>query len=122
MDKIRELTSLFLPEGILEYFEYEGYRIQKKTDGSYDEMTIILVEKNIAPKLPSEYRDRKISQKGFKEITINDFPIRGKRVKLLLRRRAWQIQGVNELYKKEIPELIFPGTRIEKQFADFLKE
>jgi hypothetical protein len=122
MDKIIELAGLFLPEGILEYFEYEGYRIQKKTDSPYDEVTIILVEKNIVPKLPAEYRDRKIKQKGFKEITINDFPIRGKKVKLLLRRRAWQIQGVDTLYKKEIPELIFPGTRIEKQFADFLKE
>ena len=76
---------------------------------------------NTVPKLPEQYKNRKIRQKGFKQITVNDFPVRGKKVQLLFRRRVWQIQGVKELYKKEIPKVIFPGTRLEKEFADFLK-
>jgi hypothetical protein len=114
MEKITELAALFLPEGILEYFDYEGYTKENK------EVTIILVEKNTVPKLPEEYRDRKIRQKGFKEIRVDDFPVRGKKVKLLLRRRVWQIKGSEELYKKEILTT-YPGTKLEKEFAIFLK-
>lgn len=120
MDKINELAELFLPEGILEYFDYEGYTKENKVENAYVEVTIILVEKNTVPKLPSEYRDRKIRQKGFKEIRVDDFPVRGKKVKLLLRRRVWQIEGVEELYKKEIVTT-YPGTKLEKEFAAFLK-
>jgi hypothetical protein len=40
----------------------------------------------------------------------------------LLRRRVWQIEGVRELYRKQIPEIIFPGTKLNREFADFLKE
>ncbi|MDZ7766953.1 MAG: transposase [Melioribacteraceae bacterium] len=116
MENLKELAELILPEGILEYFEYTGYETIEK------EITISLVEKNKVPQLPDKYRDRRIRQKGFKQITINDFPIRGKKVRLLLRRRVWQIEGETELYKKEIPSQIFPGTKLSKDFADFLKE
>jgi len=115
MEKIQELAELFLPEGILEYYEYTGYKKEN------EEITITLVEKNTVPKLPEQYRDRKIRQKGFKQISVNDFPVRGKKVQLLFRRRLWQIQGVKELYKREI-SIVFPGTKLEKEFADFLKE
>lgn len=120
MEKIEELVELFLPEGILEYFEYAGYEKKNRVGDNRGEVTIKLVEKNIVPKLPENYRDRKIRQKGFKEITVDDFPIRGKKVKLHLRRRVWQIEGVSELYKKEIP-IVFPGTKLEKEFAIFFE-
>jgi len=120
MEKIKELAELLLPEGILEYFDYEGYTKDNKDKNGYGEVTIMLVEKNTVPSLPAEYRDRKIRQKGFKEIRIDDFPVRGKKVKLLLKRRVWQIEGVDKLYKKEIVTT-YPETKLEKQFAAFLK-
>lgn len=120
MEKIQELAELLLPEGILEYFDYEGYTKENKVENAYGEVTIILVEKNTVPKLPEEYRGRKIRQKGFKEIRVDDFPVRGKKVKLLLRRRVWQIEGSEELYKREIVTT-YPGTKLEKEFAAFLK-
>lgn len=120
MEKLTELAELFLPEGVLEYFEYSGYKFEEKAGCPYGQVTIILVEKNTVPKLPPEYRDRKIRQKGFKEVTVDDFPVRGKKVKLQLRRRVWRIEGVEELHKREILAT-YPGTKLEKQFADFLK-
>jgi hypothetical protein len=116
MEKLQELSELLLPAGILEYFDYEGLT---KTN---EEVVIVLTEKNTVPKLPDQYKDRTIRQKGFKKLTVNDFPVRGRKVKLLLRRRVWKIQGVKELYRKQIPEIIFPGTKLEKEFAAFLKE
>ncbi len=114
MNKIQELAELLLPEGILEYFEYVGYEKVNR------EITITLEEKNVVPKLPEEYGERKVRQKGFKEIRVDDFPVRGKKVKLLFRRRVWQIEGVSELYKKEILTT-YPGTKLEKEFAFFFE-
>ena len=121
MEKIQELAALMLPEGILEYFEYSGYERKSREESKpYGEVTIILVEKNTVPKVPEEYRDRKIRQKGFKEIRVDDFPVRGKKVKLLLRRRGWQIEGSEEVFKKEILTT-YPGTKLEKEFAIFFE-
>ena len=121
MDKIKEIAELILPEGILEYFDYTGYEKKSREEVKpYGEFTIILEEKNVVPKIPEEYRDRKIRQKGFKEIRVDDFPIRGRKVKLLLKRRVWQIEGTEEIFRKEIMTT-YPGTKLEKEFAAFLK-
>lgn len=121
MDKIKELIEIFMPEGIMEYFEYTGYERKSREEVKpYGEITIILEEKNVVPKIPEEYRDRKIRQKGFKEISIDDFPVRGRKVKLLLKRRVWQIEGSEAIFRKEIMTT-YPGTKLEKEFAAFLK-
>jgi len=121
MDKIKEIAELILPEGILEYFDYTGYEKKSREEVKpYGEFTIILEEKNVVPKIPEEYRDRKIRQKGFKEIRVDDFPIQGRKVKLLLKRRVWQIEGTEEIFRKEIMTT-YPGTKLEKEFAAFLK-
>ena len=64
---------------------------------------------------------KKIVSKGFHDITITDFPIRGRRALLTFRRRYWQIEGQKKLLKRDF-QLSFPGTQLEKEFADFLKE
>lgn len=121
MKNYEELVGLLLPEGILEYFEYIGYERKSREEVKpCGEITIILEEKNVVPKLPEAYRDKKIRQKGFKEISIDDFPVRGKKVKLLLRRRVWQIEGSQEVFKKEIVAT-YPGTKLEKGFAIFFE-
>jgi hypothetical protein len=114
VEKLQELAELMLAEGILEYFEYGGH--EKKDE----EIRIVLIERSVIPKIPEKYKDRKLRQKGFKQITIDDFPIRGKKVKLIVQRRVWQIEGESQLYKRDIV-ITFPGTRLEKEFADFLK-
>jgi len=61
---------------------------------------------------------------------VDDFPVRWRRVKLYLRRRVWQIQETDlnhntkpvwPLIKNDIP-IVFPNTRLNKEFADFLKD
>lgn len=121
MNNFEELAGLLLPEGILEYFEYVSYERKSKEESKpYGEITIILEEKNVVPKLPEEYRSKQVRQKGFKEIRVDDFPLRGKKVKLLLRRRVWQIEAVEGLYKREILST-YPGTKLEKEFAFFFE-
>ena len=70
---------------------------------------------------PPIKENQKIIARKFHDITITDFPLRGRRTLLTFRRRYWKIEGQKEYLKRDIP-LAFPGTQLEKEFADFLKE
>jgi len=59
MENLKELAELLLPQGILDYFDYKSYETED------EEIIITLVEKNTVPKLPEQYKSRKIRQKGF---------------------------------------------------------
>lgn len=108
------VLALFLPTGTLEWFDIIN-------GVSLDEgVHIVLEEKNIPPLLP-EHEGKRVYSKGFYDITITDFPIRGKRTSLLFRRRRWSVEGVHELLKRDI-QLCAPGTQLETEFASFLKD
>lgn len=108
------VLGLFLPRGVLEWFDV--------THGMSDDevVTIVLEEKNLPP-VAEKDTDKKIISKGFTDITVTDFPIRGRRALLTFRRRYWQVEGQKELLKRDI-QLVFPGTQLEAEFANFLKE
>lgn len=109
-----KVLELILPENSLQWFDIID---AKKTD---KEMHIVLEEKNNPP-LPDNYNNESILSKGFKEITISDFPLRGRKTILTFRRRRWQIVGQNKLLKRNI-KLTAEGTTLEKEFAEFLKK
>ena len=107
------VLALFLPQGTLEWFDVvEGTH----TD---DGIKLILEERNDPPLRP-EHEGKSVSSKGFYDITVTDFPIRGKRASLVFRRRRWSVEGTHELLKRNI-QLCAPGTQLETEFASFLK-
>jgi hypothetical protein len=107
------VLEMFLPKGTLEWFEI--------VDGVRDEnVHITLEEKNIPP-ITEELKDKKIISKGFYDITITDFPARDRKLLLTFRRRRWQVEGQKELLKRDI-QLTLPGTQLDVEFANFLKE
>jgi hypothetical protein len=108
-----ELARYLLPEGLLEYFDIVA-------DTTTDNQThFYLEEKNI---LPEEYRSEIAQSKGFlSEITIEDFPLRGKPVLLHIKRRRWTLLDTGKIIKRDW-NLVAKGTRITKEFASFLKE
>jgi len=111
-----ELLWAMLPDGLEEYFELERY---EKSDQHF---RIILIEQNKIPEeLPSEYRDKRVINTVIKPITIDFFPIKGRNGELILKRRCWKFEGVEEYLKRKI-DICAPGTKLEKEFADFLKE
>ena len=114
MTNEKVILGLILPEGIFEWFDIAG------GDRDESDLKIILEEKNIPP-IPEDLKDKKIISKGFTDITITDFPIRGRRTLLTFRRRYWQVEGEQKLLKRDI-KLNFPGTQLEQEFAVFLKE
>jgi hypothetical protein len=79
---------------------------------------IVFEEKNNPPPYDTS---KKIISKGFTDITITDFPIRGRKTFLTFRRRYWKVKGQKEFLKRDI-KIAFPGTQLEEEFALFLKE
>jgi hypothetical protein len=110
----KKTLEIFFPKDTFEWFDV----IESNVVG--DDVLITLQEKNIPPVADAD-KEKKVEAKGFAEITITDFPIRGKRALLTFRRRYWQVEGQTEYLKRNI-KLNFPGTQLEQEFAVFLKE
>lgn len=108
------ILELILPKGVLEWFDIvSGFRD--------DETVRIVLEEKNNPPIDENSKNIEVISKGFKDITITDFPLRGRRTFIVFRRRRWQIKGENKYLKRDI-QLIFPGTQLAAEFADFLKD
>ena len=114
--KEHDLLWAMLPEGLEEFFDLTEF----KKDGS--RFRIVLTEKNTVPSdIPMEYRGKKIINTTLDNFFLDDFPIRGRKAEILLKRRSWKFEGIKRMFRRGIP-LCAPGTKLEKEFADFLKE
>jgi len=107
-----EIAELILPNGVLEYFDVN------KIEQTSTEIQIYLAEKNVPP---AEYAHTKLTSKGFfDEIKVRDFPIRGKHVYLMIKRRRWLDESTGNPVFRDW-EMVAKGTRMTKEFATFLK-
>jgi transposase len=61
-----------------------------------------------------------ISHGFHKQITIQDFPLRGKTVFLHIKRRRWFNKTTNKVVQRDW-DLVAKGTRMTVEFATFLK-
>lgn len=106
------LVRLILPEGILDYFELVN--VAQTPQG----LSIHLEEKNIAP---VGYENQRLESKGFlPETSIQDFPIRGHKVALCIKRRRWQVLESEEIITRDW-KLVQKGARMTTEFGVFLK-
>ena len=107
----QQILSLFLPKKVLLYFDIVS-------GGNTDSGIQIVLEEKNNPPLEERHKGKSVQSKGFQDITVADFPARGRKVRLTFRRRRWQVG--DELLKRDIP-IVFPGTQLEREFAIFLK-
>ena len=102
-----------LPKEFVEYFDLTT--IEEEAE----QLTLHLDEKFI---LPPEHSDKQLESKGFLPPTsLNDFPIRDRRVILQIRRRKWKDKATGKTYTRD-RDLKAKGTNYTKEFAAFLKE
>ena len=107
------LVHLILPKGLLDYFELTDVRSSE--NGA---LNIYLEEKNLAP---SGYDKSQLESKGFlPETAIQDFPIRGHKVALCIKRRRWEVKASGELITRDW-DLVRKGARMTTEFGTFLK-
>lgn len=113
MNFTSDLLTLFLPEVLVSNFKLTSHRKEGELVHLYFEESL---EK------PKEYAGLKLHSKGFhKEITIQDFPLRGFQVYLHIKRRRWIDIDTKKLVERDW-NLVAQGTRITTEFSAFLKE
>ena len=104
---------LLLPEGTLDYFDLVDVK------ESVNEVVIYLEEKNI---VPEKYTDQDIESKGFyAPVFVQDFPLRGKKVFLNIRRRRWLLKKHNEYISRNW-RMVAEGTRMTQDFSSSSSE
>ena len=110
-----DILELVFPPGTFEWFELtEGKRSED------DKTTHITLTEKDTPPLTEENKNKKIIARKLHDITITDFPLRGRKTLLTFRRRYWKLEGQEEYLKRDI-KLAFAGTQLEQEFALFLK-
>lgn len=108
-----ELLKLFLPELLVEHFDLTSITQEGEVLHLYFE------EQN---KPPVEHQKKTLVSKGFHDkITVQDFPLRGKRVFLHIKRRRWTDKQTNGIVQRNW-NLVAKGSRMTEEFANFLKE
>ena len=112
MELSLDLLKFILPELLVTHFDITNYNTEEKTLHLYFEE-----KKNI----PEEVSNGILIAHGFhKEITIQDFPFRGKNVFLHIKRRRWLNKTTKEIIQRDW-DVVAQGTRMTVEFAAFLK-
>jgi len=107
------LVEYLLPDFILSYFELA------RVENSSGVLHVYLEEKNYETSDPAR---QDLQSKGFlPEITIQDFPIRDKRVFLHIKRRRWLNTRIGKVEQRDWQE-VAEGTRMTKEFSAFLPD
>jgi len=113
-----ELLGHILPEKLLEYFTIISIEEKEDEKTNKNIIEIQLEEKN---QLPAGYSTQDYESKGFSSTSrIQDFPIRGKAVYLLIKRRRWRHKESRKEIKSDY-SFIADGTKLTKELSDFLK-
>lgn len=114
MDNYLDLIKLLLPQFLVDHFD-----LVKSKKENEEVLHLYFEERNIPPQ---EHSSRILTSKGFhKEVTIQDFPLRGNTVFLHVKRRRWLDKTTKEVVQRDW-NLVAQGTRMTTEFAAFLKE
>ncbi|KQS24913.1 transposase family protein [Dyadobacter sp. Leaf189] len=112
MESFLPIVQFLLPEFILENFSLTS------VDKDGDTFHVRIEEKNTAD---NDSDKKNLRSKGFfPTITIQDFPIRGHKVFLHIKRRRWLNTKTGKVVYRDWAE-VAEGTRMTSEFAAFLK-
>ncbi len=109
---LKDGYSFLLPPGLLDYFSIILVEENEK------ELILHLEEKN---NLNEDTEKPIYESKGFyPSVLINDFPVRGKKLLLNIRRRRWIDRSTGAYFSRDL-HVVAEGTHITQEFASFLK-
>ena len=112
------MISLFLPEGLLSHFSITDIQTLCEVKLKREIFHIYLEEKN---NLPQGYSKEHYESKGFyNSKIIQDFPIRGKAVYLVIKRRRWREKDSHKEIKSDY-SFIAVSSKLTEELANFLK-
>ena len=106
-------VKLVFPRELLDYFEVVGFEIQEEN---------INVQLNERDRILKPKSGHTYVKNGFlPECKITDFPLRDRKMTLLVKRRRWKDEKTGESISNDY-KLVAEGTRHSVEFAAFLKE
>lgn len=115
----KEMAQLLLPAGMLDHFEVVLVSREEDSKDKYPVIKIHLEERNNPP---SGYVRGELESKGFYQAKqVQDFPIRGKRVFLSIKRRRWRLTSDKNQSISNDYSYLTQGTKMTRELSDFLK-
>ena len=113
----KDLLELLVPSEISDHFEFDRYTLES---GVY---RIYLIEKDDNAHIPREiYRTGKAVLDGYMNpLELQTYPIKGKEVFLVLKRRRWKVKRTTKGYSNSY-SFHKPGMKATHEFGLFLKE
>lgn len=113
-EQLQTLAQIVLPTQILDYFTIVGI-------GQTESEIHISLDEKMNPELSEDVH---FESKGFMEaVRVTDFPIRDRKVILVVRRRRWTDTRTGKSFSMPIDlDVVAKGTRYSKEFGAFLKE
>lgn len=112
------LISYLLPSELVSHFRITNVKELGDLRTKRMILEIYMEEHNV---LPPGYSSSQYESKGFlSRSRIQDFPIRGKAVYLLIKRRRWRDKQTGEEIRSDY-SFISQGSKLTKELSDFLK-
>jgi hypothetical protein len=109
---------MFLPVGLLEHFRITEVLELGELSTKKMIYEIHLEENNM---ILGNYDANQYESKGFTEVVLQDFPIRGKAVYLRIKRRRWRHKvKKNETIRNDFT-FVAEGAGFTRELSDFLK-
>ena len=117
MESFLPIVQFLLPEFILDRASPKSFELTTITrqEGVFH---IHLTEKNTDDR--DSERKNLLSKGFFAPITVQDFPLRGHKVFLHIKRRRWLNTQTGKVVYRDWAE-VSKGTRMTSEFANFLK-
>ena len=112
------LAHIF-PSGLLEHFKITAFIELGKVSDKTMLYEIQLEENNI---LLGSYDQNLYESKGFTEVVLQDFPIRGKAVFLRFRRRRWRLKSNKKHIVRNDFSFVAVGSGFTQELSAFLKD
>ena len=114
-----ELLHHFFSKSFLTHFTALNTLEYCEIDTKQTILEIHLEENN---NLPLTYDNNLYESKGFYPAKkIQDFPVRGKPVYLVIKRRRWRLKEDKSVIIKSDYSFVAEGSKITKELSDFLK-
>jgi hypothetical protein len=116
--ELEYLPHIF-PKGLLEHFKITGFLELGNVEDKTIFYEIQLEENNI---ILGDFDQNLYESKGFTEVVLQDFPIRGKAVFLRFKRRRWRLKSDKSKVVRNDFSFVAVGSGFTQELSDFLKD